>query len=495
MITLFPDQQVIKDELYTRLAKGYKRPLIVAPTGFGKGTLAGEIIKGAVQKGKRVWFIVNRKTLVHDMSKRLKKLYIPHGIIMGAKTHGAHLEVLVTSVESLRNRLDKLKRPDLAFVDEAHMFLSKESKKLILELSEAGVKIIHMTATPWCLNRKGLGEIADTMIEGPTAHSLISTGRLAEPIVYAPSMADMEGVRKTSAGEFDEEETAQVMSTKKLVGDMVKHYRELAAGRKAVGFAVNRRTAEEYAQAFREAGTPSVMVDALTSDTARDQIWKDLAGGRVMVWSVGIISYGWDVPEVDCLILARPTMSLALHLQQCGRGLRASPGKRDCLILDHAGNSLRHGLPDDERVWTLKGRKAKDDIKLNINKLPQVCPKCSKVTPFGNPRCQCGYIFSSAYAANGGGAKKMEIDETATLQRVQSRVYIYPSTTGDMAKDALIGQAQIKNYNPGWVQHRERALDIARAQYVEYFQSQPKPHWSGAEIRSIIDNARQKSKT
>lgn len=499
MTTLFPDQAIVKQELYARHAKGYSRPLIVAPTGWGKGTVAGDIIHGAVSKGKRVWFIVNRRTLVHDMVKRLRKLDLNPGVLMGAQTRGAHLDVLVASVDTLRNRLGAQRRPDIAFIDEAHMFMSPEAHRLIHELSHAGVFVILLTATPWCLNRKGLGRIADTMIEGPSPDVLIRTGRLAAPVVYAPSTADLSQVRLTSTGEFDEDEAAEAMSTKKLVGDMVKHWHELAYGRRSVGFAVNRKTAEKYALEFTNAGVPSVAVDANTPDKERDKIWDQLAQGRVMVWSVGIISYGWDVPAVDCLILARPTMSLALHLQQCGRGLRAFPGKTDCLILDHAGNTQQYygggnyGMPDDERKWTLRDRAKKitdEDEALKITKLPRVCPKCAKLAKPGVAVCQCGYKFAGM-TEGGQVGRQIEVDETGKLERVQSRVYIYPETTGDVSRDALIGVATAKGYKPAWVDIQVNALEEVRADFREVVGSEPKSHWNAGQMRAMIKEARK----
>lgn len=506
MITLFPDQVEAKNQLLEAFAKGYKRPLLVAPTGWGKGTVAGDIIQGAVAKSNKVIFLVNRRELVKDMSKRLKRLGIFHGQLMGANSHGTHLPVLIASRDTLRNRLKDISAAKLVFVDEAHNFMSDKDKALLDTLEQNGAFIILMTATPWMLNGRGLEEIADCIIQSTQVAELIEQGRLAIPVIYAPEQPDMSAVGKTSAGEWEEEGSAEVMRSRKLIGDMVKHWRELASKRKTVGFAVNLETADRYCEAFKAAGINSVCVSADTPDKdradtlGRDTIWAKLASGEIqVVWSVGIISYGWDVPEVDCLILARPTMSLALCLQQIGRGLRFCKGKTDCIILDHAGNTLRiypggsNGLPDTHRIWSLKKRKRakSSDEELELDAMPQVCPACPRPSPVlaarDKGKCPvCGYQFVKRERSS---PAEIEHDETGTLKLVESRVYIYPEATGDAVKDSAIEVAKEKGYDPRWLDYRNKAVDSAREKYRARFGSEPKEYWSAGQMNSMIKQA------
>jgi superfamily II DNA or RNA helicase len=505
MYTLFPDQVLVKDELREKFRTGFKRPLLVAPCGFGKGTVAGDMILDAVSKGNRVIFLVNRRELVKDMSKRLKKLGIFHGILMGAQSHGSHMPVLIASVDTLRNRLKDIQAPNLVFVDEAHMFVTEKSMSVLDTLEENGAYIILMTATPWLLSGKGMREIADCIVEGPQVAKLIEQGRLAIPEIYAPEQPDLSSVHVTKSGEYDESETAQVMQSRKLIGDMVKHWKELAPGRKTVGFAVNIATAKEYAEAFNAAGIVSVAVDASTTDKVRDETWRQLASGEVkVVWSVGIISYGWDVPEVDCLILARPTMSLSLCLQQIGRGLRSSPGKTTCIILDHAGNTIKlypggsNGLPDTERKWTLEPRRKKGGFmeeEAEIDAMPLVCPKCpgppvaaARVLKPGTKNCPvCSYEFVKPRSRS--AQSELEHDETGQLVKVESRVYIYPAATGDTQKDAALNIAKERGYDPRWLDYRSKAINEVREEYRQRFQTEPKDHWTAGMIRSMLKQA------
>lgn len=517
MVTLFPDQEQAEQSILAAFQSGYRRPLLVAPCGFGKGTVAGDIIQKSLAKNSnnRIIFLVNRRELVKDMSKRLTKLGIFHGILMGAQTRGSHMQVLIASQDTLRNRLKHIPAPNLVFVDEAHLFVSEQSKKLIDTLADNGAFVILMTATPWRLDGKGLDQIADTMIEGPQMAELIEQDRLARPEIYAPEQPDLSKVHITKSGEFDEDEAGEAMRDRRIIGDMVKHWTNLAPNCKTVGFAVNRKASEDYAEAFRAARIASVAVDANTPDKdrhnkdgtvtlGRDTVWQKLAEGEIkVVWSVGIISYGWDVPEVDCVIDAAPTMSLAKHLQRIGRASRKHPDKQRYIILDHAGNTIRiypggsNGLPDFPREWTLDGRKKRtvDSEGAGVNQLPLVCPACpppSRVLKPGTKNCPvCGYEFQRVREAQ----ERLEIkQEDGELVKVESRVYIYPEKNGDSGRDNLISTAREKNYHPGWIQHRSRALEEARAKYRAVFDEEPKEYWSAGMIGSMIRQASKQSK-
>jgi DNA repair protein RadD len=144
-----------------------------------------------------------------------------------------------------------------------------------------------------------------------------------------------------------------------------------------VSFGVNQAHALHIAEQFRLAGVECAYVDAETSDDERDRVWRDLDFGRLpVVSSVGIISYGWDHPIVSCCILGRPTESLQLHLQQIGRGGRPAAGKRDLRVLDHAGNTHRHGFYEDAREWTLDGLTVRPPVIGDLVISITTCKKC-----------------------------------------------------------------------------------------------------------------------
>lgn len=525
MITLLPDQIEVKNELRAKIKAGYKRPLVVAPCGWGKGTVSGEIIYESVAKGNRVIFLVNRRELVKDMSRRLQALGIYHGVLMGRDSHGMHMQCLIASKDTLKNRLIKIAAPDLVFVDEAHMFTSPADQELFNTLEENGAKcIVFLTATPWLLNGKGMDQICDCIIEGPQVDWLISQGRLARPEIYSTGQPDMSQVHLKS-GDFDESETSDIMLNDTLIGDMVAHWKEFASGLRTIGFAVNRRNSEKYAEMFRAAGITSIAVDANTPDKdrrkadgsielGRDTIWDMLrAKETLVVWSVGIISYGFDIPEVECAIDAAPTLSLSKHLQRIQRPGRKYPGKKVYIILDHAGNSIRrypdgsNGLPDSPRHWSIKGWKKKRGLswkeeQAEVNDMPLVCPvfgvnadtfiECKapkRVLEPGTKECPiCGYKFSERSGGRGAG-EEIEIDVTGKLEKVEARVYIYPDATGDTQRDSVISIAKERGYKPGWIEHKTKAITAAREEYRQRFQTEPKDHWTAGMLKSMLSQA------
>lgn len=371
---------------------GHQRVLLVEPTGAGKGTSCAYMVQKAAAKGNHVQFWVNRKTLVYDMSKRLDRLGVDHGVIMSDHPRRKPwLNVHVASIDTLRRR-SHLPPANLIIIDEAHFAVSDGWKQCMDRYP--GAKFILMTATPIRQDGRGLEEVADYMVLGPSVQDLIDRDYLVPGRVFAPSTPDLAGVGHSGA-EFNTKQLADRCDKPTLIGDMVAHWRRLARDRKTACFAVDKHHAHGIAERFRCAGVNAVPVLDDTPDDERDRIWEDLDDGDLnMVVSVGVISYGWDHPIVSAVILGRPTESLALHLQQLGRGARIHPqsGKRDFLILDHAGNTHNHGFYEDPRRWTLQGEAAgsaseKDKDGPSVS----TCLKCFCTFASGRPTCPaCG---------------------------------------------------------------------------------------------------------
>lgn len=390
MITLFPDQEIAIEQLRDLTRQGKKRILLQAPTGWGKGTLASFMILGAVQRGWSVLFLVNRRELVRDLSRRLDKLGIDHGIIMADHPRRKPwLKVHIASIDTLRNRATKPKA-DLIFLDEAHFSVSDSWLDALSHYPDATV--IGMTATPIRMDGRGLGHIFKDMVCGPQMAELVRLGRLARPVLFAPSAPDVSNVR-TSAGEFNQKQLSVAVDRPKLVGDIVQHWLRLGKGRPSVAFAVDIGHSQHIRDEFIKAGIRAKHVDANTPDEERDRTWAELASGELEVCcSVRIVSYGWDCPPVSCAIDAAPTQSLAMVLQRWGRVLRAHPGKETALILDHAGNAQRHNtLPDDDREWVLEDVMEKKKGAAEVVVSIVVCPDCFLTYRATSTQCpQCG---------------------------------------------------------------------------------------------------------
>lgn len=250
--------------------------------------------------------------------------------------------------------------------------------------------VIGLTATPIRLDGKGLGRIFNKIVLGPSVADLTAKGYLVPTRTFAPSQPDLSDV-KTIGGDYNMKQLAEAADKPTLTGDIVEHWQKLGRGRPTVCFAVNVKHSNHIVEQFLTAGVRAVHVDANTPDDVRDSTWEALKDGDIeVVSSVGIISYGWNCPPVSCAILARPTKSLGLHLQQCGRVLRPYPGKDYALLLDHAGNHHLHGFVEDPREWTLEDKKRKS-TKDAVTQV-RMCRQCFAAFHPGSRTCPyCGW--------------------------------------------------------------------------------------------------------
>lgn len=384
---LRPYQQEAVDRSRELVSTGVHRFIFSAPTGAGKTRLAREIIDRAAARGSRVTFVAPRKELIEQTSRDLDSAGIDHGVIQASHwRRRPWLPVQIASVATLVRR--SVTPPDIMFLDECHLWLDC-ARKLVALFPDAIV--IGLTATPARLDGRGLGEIYQSIITVSTPRDLITAGFLVPYRVFAPSDPNLVGVR-TTAGDYNRKDLTGVMDTPKIVGDVVATWQRLAAGRSTIVFAVSVEASKRLAEAFRDAGVSAEHVDAETSDAQRQSVVQRLGDGRLTVaCNVELFTYGLDVPRVSCISMARPTKSLALYLQMTGRGLRPAPGKTELTLLDHAGNTLRHGFPDEPRTWTLSGVS-----KRNGQKVPglRTCTQCFAISPAGSPVCGvCGITF------------------------------------------------------------------------------------------------------
>ena len=369
-------------------------PLVVSPTGSGKTVIAGEIIRRKAEAGGRVLFLAPRRELIHQASRKLADVGVNHGIILaGDARQNLYLPVQVASIDTLRARLGKLQMldPHLVLVDEAHLYVTEIRQKL---LTQWDVPRIGLTATPVRKDGRGLRLLFDDLIEVASVAELTEQGHLVPARYFSIAEPDLSRV-STVAGDYHNGELAGAML--QLVADVPKTWLERAAGRRTAVFAVNVAHSIALQAEFASLGVSAEHVDGSTPMLEREAILRRFAAGQTQVLcNCQIASIGFDLPALDCIQLARPTKSLALYLQMLGRGLRPSPGKTDCLVLDHSGAVHRHGFAHDEREWTLDGhadmtttraareRKAGKEI---------TCPECTFVFCGGRQCPECGYYI------------------------------------------------------------------------------------------------------
>lgn len=423
----------------------FRKPLLVAPTGFGKTVVFSAIVKGARALGNIVWILVHRSELIDQVSDTLWNFEVNHSCISPDRERNIHAKVQVASVFSLVKCIERgMPAPNLIIIDEAHhAILGSTWGKVVDAYPKA--RLLGVTATPMRLSGEGLGDIFDTMVQGPSTQKLVDAGRLTPVKVFAPPTIDISGVH-IKMGEFHRGELAQAVDRPKVTGDAIDHYRRLAPGRRAAVFCVSVDHARHMALAANTAGINAVAIDGKMDRGLRRDVVRDFKAGKIQ-WLVScdLISEGFDCPGIEVGIALRPTQSTGLWLQQCGRILRTYPGKNLALILDHAGNALRHGLPTEERAWSLAGeRRAKSGPGVVG---VRVCPKCFAAQRSGRPSCaDCGYVF--AIESRTVGQVKGQLYELTPEKAAEARAKTQHRQRVGMAKDrdSLIAIGRMKNY-------------------------------------------------
>lgn len=384
-------------EVYREMIKSI---LLVLPTGGGKTVIFTYIAQQTSLKNKRALILVHRVELLRQTSAALERFDVQHGMINPQYTPNFNNHVQVASVQTLIKRLNYLTAanwyPDVIIVDEAHHATAGSWRKIIEYFPEA--KILGVTATPIRSDGQGLGRecggLFDELVEGPSVMDLINGGFLVKPRIFGPpEQLDMSGV-KTKMGDYAKNDLSNLVDKPKIIGSAVDHYRKLCPSSPAVVFCVSVAHAEHVASEFRNAGFKAFSVDGAMEDDQRKTILGGLANGTVeVVTSCDLISEGTDIPAIGCAILLRPTQSKGLYLQQVGRALRPCDGKEYAYVLDHVGNTQRHGLPYDPQEWTLSGDKIKKGKKtLEKSIAVDMCESCFAVYEPQKVCPQCGHV-------------------------------------------------------------------------------------------------------
>lgn len=397
---LFEDQAEFVARLRQSIAAGNRSVLGVASPAFGKTVVAAHITETARQKNPQatVWFIVHRKNLLRQTSKSFWSAKIEHGLLTSGKVRTNH-SIQIGTIGTIHSRLETLKPPAVMFIDEAHLSRGNMFTTVIEWAQSHGSIIIGLTGTPIRLDGKSLGSLFTDLIEAKSTAWLIEQGRLSNYVAFTvPSMPDVSQVKKT-AGDYNVGELADVMDKPTITGDAVAHWRKHANGMRTVVYCVNVKHSQHTAQYFCDSGIPAVHVDASTTEAELKDACEGLATGRYLViCNCELVIEGFDLSAqvgmdvtIECCILLRPTQSLARYLQMVFRAMRKKP--KPAVILDHAGCIMRHGLPCEDREWTLEGRKKgsrnKSDQDPDVN--VQQCGKCYGVFLPGGDKCPyCG---------------------------------------------------------------------------------------------------------
>lgn len=410
MKELRPHQVVAIDQLRDCARRGLKRILLQLATGAGKTVVAAALFRLAQQKNPhvRVLFIVDAISLI-DQTVRA---FYAEGLHSIGVIQASHVmtdwskPIQVASVQTLSKR--GMPEADLVIVDECHR-QHTWLQEIMASEKWANVPFIGLSATPWT---KGLGNVFQELLIPVTMSDLIDQGYLSPYKVYAAAHPDLTGVKMVGS-DYHKHELSEVMSGGQLVADIVDTWKRLGEGRPTLVFCVDRAHAKKVQLRFEQAGIACGYIDKDTEPHEREEQLAKLERGELSaITNIGTLTTGVDAPFVSCVVLARPTKSESLFVQIVGRGLRAvyadgmpldtdeqrkaaiaAGPAPECLVLDHADNTLRLGFVTDihqaELCTAKRGERSKHERHVA---LPKECPKCTFLRAAKVHECPaCGF--------------------------------------------------------------------------------------------------------
>ena len=462
MITLRPYQAQCIADLRAAYRAGHRAPLLVAPCGAGKTIMFAYMAHSHAQRRGRDAHVIiqcHRVELIDQIVRALQAFDIDPAIIAPGHSYDPDAPVVVASVWSLIRRVDSVRKPTLLVTDEAHHCSADTTWGKVA--AAFAVPHLGVTATPVRMAGGGLSDVFDTLVMGPGYGALIECGALTRCRVFAPSTPDLSGVH-SRAGDYVSRELDDVMDRPKVTGDCIEHYNRLTPGRRAVVFCNSVKHAHSVADAFRAAGYGAAAIDGGTERDVRTQVVSDFRSGSLQILtSCDLISEGFDVPGVEVGISLRPTKSLGLWLQQCGRVLRAAPGKTEAVILDHAGNTLRHGLPHQDRQWSLEDGAVQPESSSSAEPSARLCPLCFAASVSGSkvcPECSQPFPIKERRVARAAG----DLEEI-TASSFPAQDFRNERARSQSLEDLIrVGQARGMKNPRGWAAHVIAAREAKR---------------------------------
>lgn len=356
-------QEKFKADIYSSLRLN---PSVMCqlPTGGGKTVVFLSIASDGVKNGKTVLIVVDRIELIKQTAQKALSLFgINADIIQAGRSDwkranifsGGAGRLIIASQQTINNR--DLPEADLLIFDEAHLAIALTYRRTIEHYLSSGAKVLGFSATPWNTKGAGYEDLFNAIVSGPDVAEMIKTGFLNDyELVFRKLDADLTTV-KMVAGDYGEGQLFNLYDKPKIYGDIYSTWSENARDRKTLIFCVNVEHSKKTAAFFAEQGVSALHLDGASDKKERARVMDWFRKGNIQVLTnCNLFSYGLDVPDCDCVVVARATSSLVYFLQACGRGLRVAKGKKKTVLIDHGDNVVRHGLPDDPREWSLKPR-------------------------------------------------------------------------------------------------------------------------------------------
>lgn len=375
------------------------RVMMQLPTGGGKTVIAGELLKRRLTRGRRAVWMTHRRELADQTHEMLTKhgvdaevvRYWRPGTLAPAKSRGVTILMAQTTGNRAKkvNIWDNYDSDDLLVVDEAHHATANSWER---PMEQWPGQVMGMTATPWRLSeREGFDHLFSALLRGPQIKELQDRGHLCDVEVKRPQLSSRiyGGRIDKQSGDYQPYDIIR-KNGRVMTAGARDFWKEMARGRKTIAYAVSMKHARNLSRVFNRAGIRTGLLLSDTSPRDRSQRINDFKTGNLKVLvNVLVATEGLDLPDASCILVTRPTKSLALYMQMNGRGMRPKEGG-NCLILDMAYNSDEHGDPEIDREWWLEARGEQTE-----GVAPFVhCEECDKESPASSYYCQhCGEPF------------------------------------------------------------------------------------------------------
>jgi len=344
------------EALRKSLRTGHKKPILVSPTASGKSITFGEIISGSLEKDNKILWVVHRRNLVQEMYRKLKdKFGIDAGIIMAGYEHHLDRQVQLCSIQTYGRRLNLEEiainkffvDADLVLVDEVHRSVSKSYQDVINLYSDK--VIIGCTATPVRGDGRGLGEIFDDIVMGPSVKELTKQGYLSPVRYFVPSKVDLSDV-PIQMGDYQIDALGNKMTDKRLIGDIVENWLRVGENRKTLVYAVNVKHSIALQEEFIRAGVKTARLDARSSDEERDEVFRAIDSGDITVL-INILLFCLD-DKTDIL-----TSSGWMSINELTYDHKIANWSNDgTVFFDNPEAIVKRDLFDDEYFITTKSR-------------------------------------------------------------------------------------------------------------------------------------------
>lgn len=464
---LRPHQSQAITDIRASLRRRNRRVMYQLPTGGGKTRIMAELCRLSVDKGSSVVVLAPRRELVYQIRDALAGEGVRCGVIMAGERQGLYHRVHVCSFDTLHARAiqsDKIDLPqaDLVLVDEAHLAVADSRRDILESYPEA--RHVLVTATPARGDGRGLCEIADDLVFGPSIGELVDAGYLLPLRYFAPSDPDLAAVKLNKDGDYAVTGLDKTMDKPKIIGDIVDNWQRIAEGRSTVVFCVSRKHSRHVAQEFNARGITAEHLDGETPPEERAAILDRVANGvTTVLCNVFVASYGLDIPRLSCAVLARPTKNITLYLQMIGRVMRPFFDQVDGLVIDHAGAVKENGFADDYIPWSLDGKeKIKDRIKAQKEAGSELvelrCANCSYVFKRSHICPKCGFqVVAPTEKLPVHKAELQEIKKSKDESAAEHRNRKTPTEVKRDEYAQMLRYAMDKGKAPGWAAHTYRA--------------------------------------